>query len=262
MSLKISVVVPSFNQAEFIGQTLSSIISQGPALDIQCIVMDGGSTDDSVDVIRSLELAARSAAVDFHWVSARDGGQAAAINDALARADGDILAYLNSDDCYAAGALNEVVAAFEAAPERDWLTGNCLIVNASGREIQKGVRLYREAWMRRYSRTGLMMLNFIAQPATFWRRSAAQRIGPFDAALRYTMDYDYWLRLSELGAPLHLDHVLAHFRIHGQSKGGSRFVEQFREDYATVCRYTRSRSVRLFHRLHNGAIVLAYRLIK
>jgi GT2 family glycosyltransferase len=106
------------------------------------------------------------------------------------------------------------------------------------------------------------MLNFIAQPATFWRRSALVSSGLFDETLHYALDYDYWLRLSATSPPVIIDEELAEFRIHGASKGGSRFDRQFEEDYQTACRYTNNSWIRGFHRMHNAAIVLAYRFLK
>ena len=89
-----------------------------------------------------------------------------------------------------------------------------------------------------------------------------ERIGLFDARLHYTMDYDYWLRLSALGPPCYVDAPLAQFRIHGGSKGGSGYKQQFQEDYVTACRYTDSAPIKAFHRLHNAAIVFAYGVLK
>jgi Glycosyltransferases involved in cell wall biogenesis len=260
MSLKISVVVPSLNQARFLPQTLRSILKQtGTNFSVECIVIDGGSSDGSCEIIAAH---AATPGVDLKWTSDPDDGQAGAINRGLRLATGDVLAYLNSDDCYVPGTLAKLAAAFEANSELLWVTGDCAIVDEEGVEIQRVVRAYRRWWLRRFSRTRLTMLNFIAQPATFWRREAMERAGLFDARLHYTMDYDYWLRLSALRAPHYIDQLLAQFRIHGGSKGGSRYKQQFQEDYVTACRYTDSAIIRAFHRLHNAAIVFAYGVLK
>jgi len=260
--LKFSIVVPSLNQAQFLRDTLASIVNGQHGVELQCIVQDGGSTDESVAVLRSFEPIASAAGIELEWRSEKDNGQADAINRGLQRATGDVVAYLNSDDRYVPGALKRVAQAFTMNPEAAWVTGDCRIIDAAGNEIQRGVRAYRRFWLKRYSRNRLLMLNFIAQPATFWRRSALASLGLFDEKLHYTMDYDYWLRLSAASAPVILDEVLAEFRIHGASKGGSRFDRQFDEDYRTGCRYTGNRWIRGFHRLHNAAIVLAYRFLK
>jgi glycosyltransferase involved in cell wall biosynthesis len=259
MSLKISVVVPSLNQAQFLPQTLRSILRQRGDFKLECIVVDGGSIDGSREIIAAH---AADADVEITWSSEPDNGQGDAINRGLTRASGDVLAYLNSDDCYAPGALAKVATAFNAEPDLLWLTGDCVLIDENGAEIQKPIRAYRRAWLRRYSRKRLAMLNFIAQPATFWRREAMDRAGLFDTRLHYTMDYDYWLRLSGLGEPRYIDVPLAEFRIHRASKSGGRYKEQFREDYLTACRYTDRRLVRAFHRIHNTAVVLAYGVLK
>jgi glycosyltransferase involved in cell wall biosynthesis len=259
MSLKISVVVPSLNQAQFLPETLRSILGQTGDFNLECIVVDGGSIDGSREIIAAH---AASADVEVKWSSEPDNGQGDAINRGLMRASGDVLAYLNSDDCYAAGALKTVAAAFNSEPGLLWLTGDCLLIDDNGAEIQKAVRAYRRAWLRRYSPARLAMLNFIAQPATFWRREAMERAGLFDTRLHYTMDYDYWLRLSALAPPGYLDTPLAQFRIHHASKSGRRYKEQFQEDYLTACRYTDRPIIRMFHRVHNAAVVLAYGVLK
>lgn len=261
-AVKFSVVVPSFNQVRFLRRALESLLIQRPDVDLECIVMDGGSEDGSVDEIRRFALAAAERGIGVHWQSGRDGGQAAALRSGMSRATGDVHAYLNSDDCYLPGALRRVRDAFESDPSAMWVTGDCRIVDSEGREIQRSVRAYKRYWARRYTRTRLHLLNFIAQPATFWRRDAADRVGEFDARLHYTMDYDYWLRLAGLGAPAYVDEAVAEFRIHGESKGGSSYREQFREDFATLMRYESRPVVRAVHRAHNAAIVAAYRWLK
>jgi glycosyltransferase involved in cell wall biosynthesis len=260
--MKFSIVVPSLNQAQYLGQTLDSIINGQHGVELQCIVQDGGSTDGSVAVLRSFEPVALAAGVELLWNSEKDKGQADAINLGLQRTTGDVVAYLNSDDRYVPGALTRVSEAFTANPDAAWVTGDCRIIDESGNEIQRGVRAYRRFWLQRYSRNRLLMLNFIAQPATFWRRSALVPSGLFDETLHYALDYDYWLRLSASSAPVIVDAALAEFRIHGASKGGSRFDRQFEEDYQTACRYTTNSWIRGFHRMHNAAIVLAYRFLK
>lgn len=257
--MRVSVIVPSFNQGRFLEKSLESIFLQKGSFELECIVMDGGSSDSSVEIIRRFERRAPEANISFQWRSEKDGGQAAALNEGLARSSGEIVAYLNSDDLYSPGAIAEAVACFEREPHRAWVTGLSRIIDAEGNEIQKGVSAYRNLWLRSYSYRRLCMLNFIVQPTTFWRRSSA---GTFDVSLRYTMDYDYWLRLGRVGAPALVPRETASFRIHDESKGGASYRAQFREDYETVCRYTGDRLIRAFHRLHNALVVTAYRFLK
>lgn len=256
------MIVPSLNQVAFLARTLESIFAQRGGFDRECLVFDGGSTDGSVDVIREFAARAEQTGIAFRWVSEKDEGQAAAINKGLRVATGDVLGYLNSDDCYAPDALQEVVRAFCANPRTPWVTGRCIVIDSADREIQRAVTVYRNFWLNRYSYSALLKLNFVAQPSTFWTRDSLMRAGLFDESLHYAMDYDYWLRLGRLGDPVVVPRPLSYFRIHSKSKGGRSYRGQFGEDEQVMRRYTGSRGVRLFHRLHNALVVLAYRFIK
>ena len=260
--MKFSVVVPSLNQAPFIAEGVRSVLDQTGDFEVECIVIDGGSTDGSVDILRDIAASRLPAGRALHWVSEPDRGQADAINKGFRSATGEILAYLNCDDRYRPDTIQRVAEALRLAPQAAWLTSYCRVVDAEGNEIQRGVTAYRNFWLRRYSYTALRMLNFVAQPATFWRRSAAAQAGPFDETLSYTMDYDYWLRLGRISDPLVIREYLADFRIHGQSKSGTAYVKQFREDYATFLRSRPGLGLRAFHRLHNALVVTAYRVLK
>lgn len=213
--VSVSVVVPSFNQAGFIARTLQSIIDQDyPALEI--IVIDGGSTDGSVDVIRNFEKHLA------YWVSEPDRGQTHAINKGMARANGELRAYLNSDDVYLPGALHAVSDAWRSQPGADLIHGRCAIIDAedgrqgvrsgSIRTLDEVLDLWDVWWRER---------NFV-QPEVFWTRRLADRIGPFREELHYVMDYDYWLRALLAGAEvLSVDRELAGFRLHGAQKSGN-----------------------------------------
>ncbi|MBI4032695.1 glycosyltransferase [Candidatus Berkelbacteria bacterium] len=250
----ISIVTPSYNQAHFLGATIESILSQDYP-NLEYIVIDGGSTDGSVDILRTYGNRIR-------WVSEPDRGQTDAINKGLRQTSGEIVAYLNSDDVLEPGALHRVVRTFQDHPDARWLTGQCRIINEHGQPIRSFIRSYKSFWLKRYSRGKLFVTNFIAQPATFWRRSVHDEIGYFDESLRYVMDYDFWLRLSALGDPLIVPHPLAAFRIHAASKGESQYYKQFAEDAEVVSRYAQQRGQLALHRLHNQGIVFAYQLLK
>ncbi len=204
--MKISIVIPSFQQVAFLPATLASVLGQDHA-DREIIVNDGGSTDGSVQI---LERA--SVAHGFSWESRKDGGQAEAINRGLNKATGDIFAFLNSDDIYYSGALRRVVAHFAAHPESEILYGNGNHLHADG---GVSIRYPTEEW--NFER--LQSECFICQPATFWRRSFFQRFGPFDESLRYALDYEYWLRAGRAVAFSYLQgEPLAGSRIHAATK--------------------------------------------
>ena len=185
MTPRISIVTPSFNQAPYLEATLRSVLEQGYP-DLEYIVMDGGSTDGSVDILRS------HASCLSYWTSAHDAGQADAINRGLARSTGEILAYLNSDDVYLPGALARVAAHFAAHPEADLVYGDYVYLDEQGRVLQHFQAPPFEA-------AALVLGNTVSQPTVFVRRRAWERVGPFDAALHCVMDLDYWLRAAVAG---------------------------------------------------------------
>ncbi len=204
----VSVVTPSFQQGSFIERTLESVRRQSHA-PIEHIVMDGGSTDGTVEILRRW-----SDRVTFS--SGADGGQTAAINAGLARSRGEIVAYLNSDDVYLDGAVAAAVAAFEADPAADVVYGEAEYIDADDRVTGP---YPTEEW----SPERLKLICFLCQPAVFLRRRVLERFGGFDERLRYCMDYEYWLRLAAGGARfVHVPIKLAGSRLHASSKTVAR----------------------------------------
>lgn len=250
---RISVITPCYNGARFIRETIDSVLGQGYP-DLDYIVMDGGSTDGTLDILRSYGDRLR-------WISEPDRGQSHAINKGLALATGEILTYLNADDLYASGALRTVGAFFARHPEVAWATGRCTMVDAAGREIQRLFSWYKGLWLRAHSTRALQVTNYVSQPATFWRRAVAQAVGPFREELYYTMDYDYWLRIAAQFRLHAIPATLARFRAHADAKTGVMKQAQFAEDLATARRHVRSRLATRLHAWHNGVIVGAYRLL-
>ncbi len=209
---RITIITPSFNQAQFLEQTITSVLDQDYP-NLEYIVIDGGSTDHSVDIIR--KYAGRLA----YWVSEKDRGQTHAINKGLERATGDILAYLNSDDFYLPGTLHQVATHFQQNPYIDLLHGRCRAVDINGTKIGErfgDISRYREIldlwdvwWKRR---------NFV-QPEVFWTRRITEKIGLFREDLHYVMDYEYWLRILQAGGQVErLEDELACFRFQPAQK--------------------------------------------
>lgn len=206
ISPRITIVTPSFNQGAFLEQTITSVLDQGYP-NLEYIVIDGGSTDDSVEIIRKYQ------AHLAYWVSESDRGQTHAINKGFSRATGEIRAYLNSDDYYVPGALKAVAEHFLANPETDLAHGRCVYVDELGTRIgaQFGdIQTYPQIldlwdvwWNSR---------QFV-QPEVFWSRRIADRIGAFREELHFVMDYEYWLRILRAGGIVRrLDQEIACFR--------------------------------------------------
>ena len=253
----ISIVIPSFNQASFLPATLDSVLKQEDAPTLQVVVVDGGSTDGTLEILESIDDPRVT------WTSEPDRGQTHAINKGLAKTDGGVVAWLNSDDLYTPGSLRHVVDAFDADPDVRWVAGRVTIINESGEETRQAVTRYKERRRRRYSYPSLLRENFISQMGVFWRRSFGEMIGPLDESLHYTMDYDYWLRMGSHCDPLMLDRELARFRWHDQSKSGAVSRAQFNEKYAVACRYFQGDRVsKAMHRFHAEKILWSYRLLK
>jgi len=218
----ITVVTPSLNQAHFIRDTIESVLSQGyPNLDY--VVIDGGSTDGTVDILRSYEGRLR-------WVSERDRGQADAVNKGVALGHGEIIGWLNSDDSYAPGALEAAGRAFLRSRDLDVLYGDADHVLENG------------AFFRRYP-TGTFDYQrlahecFICQPAAFFRRAAFQEMDGLDIGLQYCMDYDLWIRLGQRFRFGYLPEVLARSRLHTSGKTLGRRRHVFTEIIRTVKRH-------------------------
>ena len=249
--LRFSIVTPSFNQLEFLRRTADTVLGQIGDFELQWIVVDGGSTDGTVDWL------AQQNDARLTFTSGPDLGQADAINKGLKKASGHIISWLNSDDLYAEGALAIVAAEFDRQPF-DWLVGRCENIAADDTPIRSRVAAYKDFYLRRYSFRRLIRENFIAQPAVFWRREFGQSLDP---SLHYTMDYDLWLRMAMAAPPRVVDRVLARFRIHAGSKSGSVQREQFDEGLRVARRYG-SRLDLTIHRFNVEKIVWAYRLMK
>jgi len=248
---RITVITPSYNQSRYIEQTIHSVLDQHYP-DLEYIIMDGGSTDGTLDILGKYEDR-------LLWVSEADRGQSHAINKGLARASGDVIAFLNSDDVYEPGALLAVGQYFAAHPEAYWLTGCCRTINSIGIEIRKYSTLYKKCWLLFPSYKVLLILNYISQPATFWRRGVIEYVGFFDENMHYSMDYDYSLRVGKYYKLCVLNRYLASFRIHPTSKAGISAQKMFDMDFLIACNYTHSAFLKRLHFFHNLLIMHIYR---
>jgi glycosyltransferase involved in cell wall biosynthesis len=250
---RISVVTPSYNQAAFLPATVASVLGQGYP-DLEYIVQDGGSTDGTRSFLETLPEW-------VGWVSEEDGGQADAVNKGWQRASGEVLGWLNSDDLYDSGTLLRVGEVFAADPTVDWLVGRCRIIDESGREVRRVVTRYKNFLLGRLTLPLLLIENPISQMTVFVRRRAIDAVGFLRAELRYTMDYDLWLRLMRLNRPRVLRQVLASFRVHESSKSVGGFRAQFAEEHRVAAEHARAAGLSYlvpFRRLSTGKTVTAY----
>ncbi len=212
----ISLIVPSYNQGRFIGATIDSILDQNLE-GIEVLVMDGGSKDETVDLLRNYRERIK-------WVSEKDRGQSHAINKGLARSRSEIIGYINSDDTYQPGTLAAVLETFRQHPEAEIIYGDFNYINAAGRSLASCRTIDFDYDILRYD------YNFICQPASFWRRSVIERIGLFREDLHYLMDYEFYLRAAAAGMRFyHLRRTLANLRLHRECKTVSGNFESQRK---------------------------------
>lgn len=205
----VTIVTPSLNQRQFIDATIRSVLAQDyPA--IEYIVMDGGSSDGTLDILRRYDGR-------LTWVSAPDRGQADAINRGWRRGGGEILAWLNSDDVYLPGAVSAAVAGLRAHPAAVGVYGDCDYIDEQGRLIDM-----HPAASFDYAELVRTVLTPIPQPTAFLRRAAVEAIDYLDDSLSMVLDLDLWLRVGLLGPLAYLPRRLARFREHGSSKTVAR----------------------------------------
>lgn len=201
---RVTIVTPSYNQAQFLEQTMLSVLGQDYP-DLEYMVVDGASTDGSVDIIR--RYAARLA----WWVSEKDHGQGEAINKGFARASGEIIGWLNSDDLYQPGAVAAAVEAFAAHPEAGLIFSDVLAVDADNQVLN----------LMRCGDWGLdelMTFHILNQPGVFMRRAVLEQAGYLDPAYHYMLDTHLWLRMAQLAPMVYLPRTLAAGRFHALAK--------------------------------------------
>jgi glycosyltransferase involved in cell wall biosynthesis len=225
----VSIITPSFNQARFIEETIHSVLIQDYP-NIEYIIVDGGSTDGSPAIIQ--KYADRLA----WWVSEKDKGHADALNKGFAHANGDILAWLNSDDTYYPGAVSDAMAYLSANPEVGMVYADADLTDEDGRVI--GRFSSRQTDYRRLLRGSV----HIPQATTFFRASLWRQVGPLDLSLFFAFDYNLWVQLAKVSRLQYLPHLWATFRLHSEGKS-VRFDDRCYPDMLKV--YQRERGRRL-----------------
>ena len=213
----VSIITPSYNQAAYLEQTILSVLNQDYA-PIEYIVVDGASKDASVEIIK--KYSDRLA----YWVSEKDGGQAEAINKGFARATGEIIAWLNSDDYYLVGAVSAAVKIFEANPDVVLVYGNMLAVDEHGKTFN--TLTYKQLTLE-----DLLCFQIIGQPAVFMRRSALQKTNSLDATFHFLLDHFLWIQLAQHGRILHANQTWAAARYHAEAKNRAKAAEFGREAF-------------------------------
>lgn len=223
----ISVVMPSFNQAPFLEGAIESVLAQSlPALEL--IIMDGGSSDGSVDIIRKYEENTT------FWRSRPDEGQSSAINEGINWATGDIVCWLNSDDRFTDNALHTVCRFFRERPELDIICGAASAVSPDGKELY--VKNVPDLQLDRM----LEWRTYLPQPSCFFRRDAFLFVGGVDESLHFQMDYDLWLKFAKAEMSfLSVPDVLSNYTVHPSAKTSdpANSLAAYREYVKVICRH-------------------------
>jgi glycosyltransferase involved in cell wall biosynthesis len=226
---RITIVTPSFNQGRYLEQTILSVLNQNYP-NLEFIVMDGGSTDNSVQILQNYQEYLT------YWQSSRDEGQASAIVAGFRMGSGEILAYLNSDDLYLPYTLKKVGAFLKANPTVQVMYGDCLIIDSNNRVVR---RVYPPEFD---ARIFLYENQIIPQPASFWRHQLYLKVGGITPELQFCMDYDLLMKFVLAGeTPVSLSDVLSAFRKHGDTKS-SRLQSVQREEYRRIFKGVTRRS--------------------
>lgn len=232
----ISVVTPSYNQGEFIEETIRSVISQAGTFHLDYVVVDGGSSDQTLTILHKYERMItervwpiKCSGIDFRWVSEKDEGQADAINKGVKLSRGDVCGWLNSDDIFFPKALNYVCSYFEQNPGTKLLYGNAKHIDREGTVI--------DAYpVENFNLDRLAAVCFICQPAAFFRKAAFYSIGGVNAGLRTCMDYDLWIRFGRnfVGGIRRVEFLFAGSRMYPENKTLSLRELVYEESIATV----------------------------
>ncbi len=225
--MKLSIVVCSYNQARYLRQTLSSLAGQKRVSqdELELIVIDGGSSDGSVEIIREFEP------LLAYWVSEPDQGQTDALRKGFDRATGDIQGWLCSDDELEPDTARTVLDFFRAHQEASWAFGDARFIDEWGRVLRpkKEIPFNWFIWLHDY--------NYLPQPSTFWRASLYKQIGGLDASLHVSMDADLWARFAEVAAPQKIAGVLSRVRLQPEQKTQTLREQGMREGNAIRGRY-------------------------
>jgi glycosyltransferase involved in cell wall biosynthesis len=214
----VSIITPSNNQGKFLAETIESVISQEGDFHLDYIIVDGGSTDNSVDIIKRYdallhtgEWPIKCRGINFRWMSEKDKGQTEALMKGFRMAEGEIFAWLNSDDTYMPGALHAAAAFFRDQPDTALLYGEANYCDMAGTIIGR-------CRTEDFDFNKLAWFNFICQPSTFFRMDAFEAVGGLDETLHFAMDYDLWIKIGKRFSCRYLPQFFSTYRLHETSK--------------------------------------------
>jgi glycosyltransferase involved in cell wall biosynthesis len=246
MSL-VSIITPSYNQAKYLEQTIQSVLNQDYKK-IEYIVIDGGSNDGSIDIIKKYQDKFA------YWISEKDNGQADAINKGFAKANGEVIAWLNSDDYYLPNTISQVVKTFEENPDVVLIYGNMLAVDENGKTFN--ILNYKQL-----SLEDLICFQIIGQPAVFFRSSALQKTNGLNLDFHFLLDHLFWIELAQHGKILHVNQTWSAARYHAEAKNRAKAAEFGKEAFRILSLVEQDKSLStIFEKVKNRAVASAHRV--
>ncbi len=244
-AVKISIITPSYNQGCFLEDTILSVLGQGYP-NLEYIVIDGGSTDNSLEIIKKYQSKLT------YWQSEKDDGQAQAINKGFSIAKGDIIGWLNSDDMYLPGALNFIAEIFNKGllSIPTVVIGNCIFMREREKIVTaNNVRVAAET-------LDLEWFDYVIQPSSFWTRETLEKVGPLNENLHYAFDWEWFIRCVRMGVPfLPVDRFLSIYRVHDAHKTGTGGQARLRELAGIYSAFHSEEAANVFLELKNNRFI-------
>ncbi len=243
----ISVVIPAYNKAQFIGKTLDSIISQNyPGVEV--IVEDGGSIDGTLKII---EKYAGKYPDMIRYESKKDEGQWDAINKGFKKAKGKIITYINADDVYRPGAFAEIERLYRLNIDALWFAGRGDVIDGKGNRIAVWPTRYKNLLLAINSYPLLLIVNYLMQPSVFITKTAWERFGPFTGTKKFVMEYDLWLKIAKVKMPIITGKYLSSFRIEPSTITKKSSDLLLKEDEKILKKNTDNSIFIFLHKIHN-----------
>jgi glycosyltransferase involved in cell wall biosynthesis len=255
---KISVVIPSYNKAKYISQTLESIFKQDYG-NIEVIVQDGGSTDGTVGIVRKfINKYPKKTIFD----SKKDNGQCDAINRGFAKATGDILTFINADDIYEPYCFDNISKTYLNNKDALWFAGFGRMIDEKGHEIASVWSNIKNLLLVFNSYSLLILTsNYLFQPSVFITREAYKKFGPFENVEKYIFEYEMWLKLGMVSMPIVVKKYLSSFRISKNNMSSVYYYKLFEKDINVIKKYSNSGFVVFLHKLNNLARLISIKVI-
>ncbi len=264
--MKISIITTNYNTEKYLERTINSVLNQKGDFELEYIITDGASTDKSIDIIKKYDKEVKEAKwgkhIAYNYISEKDKGQSDGINKGLKMATGDIVAFLNADDLYTEGALEQIIEYFKDNPDCMWLTGYHRVIDEDGKEIRKFITDGKNKKLKNYSLQKLLVDNYIPQPSTFWRREVMNEIGYIDENLHFCMDLDFWIRIYKKYDLHVLPEYLSEFRFTSSTKTGGTSSKTLEESEKVVKRHTNNKWIIFQHKSLNFLRVVLFKYVK